>query len=119
MAGKAFFLMRLNDHVQYLKKLDGTLKGQGDFTGTDHHNCKLGKWIENEGTQEIAALKDSRAKEVFESLKEPHERFHVASQQALAKQQAGDTAGAKDAVTEMHVLSTSIANKLLELDGMD
>lgn len=118
MANKAFFLMRLNDHVQYLKKIENTLKGKAEFSGCVHTECKLGQWIYNEGSAEVAALTDPRAQEVFDSLKEPHERFHVISHEALAKQQAGDEAGAKSASTEMHKLSTVLTNKLLELDAM-
>lgn len=118
MAGKAFFLQRLNDHVQYLKKIDNTLKGQGDFAGTDHHSCKLGLWIDKEGPQEVAGLENQKAAEIFEGLKEPHEKFHVASKQALEKMKSGDEAGAKAAMTEMHVLSATLSNKLLELDSL-
>jgi hypothetical protein len=118
MAGKAFFIMRLNDHVQYLKKLEDTLHGKGDFAGTDHTECKLGQWIFGEGEQEVVGLNNPQAKEVFDSIKDPHERFHTISKEALAKQQAGDEAGAKAASTEMHVLSTNISNKLLELDKL-
>ncbi len=118
MTGKAFFLQRLNDHVQYLKKIDRTLKGEGDFEGTDHHACKLGQWMDTEGPGEVSALQDSRAGEIFESLKEPHERFHQVSHRAIEKKKAGDEAGVKAAMTEMHVLSATISNKLLELDGM-
>lgn len=118
MAGKAFFLMRLNDHVQYLKKIEKTLEGSGDFAGSEHTDCNLGKWIFNEGPDEVAALSDPKAKEVFESIKEPHERFHTISREALQKKQAGDDAGAKAASTEMHKLSTVLTNKLLQLDSM-
>ncbi len=118
MAGKAFFLQRLNEHVQYLKKMDSRLKGEGDFEGTDHDSCKLGQWINDQGPAEVAALQDPKASEVFESLKEPHKRFHDVGHHALEMKQAGDEAGVKAAMTEMHVLSTTISNKLLELDGM-
>jgi len=119
MAGSAFFLMRLNDHVQYLKKIDNTLKGKGDFEGCTYDVCKLGVWINQEGPQEVAKLSDSaRAGEILESIKEPHKRFHDVSHEVLEKQKAGDQASAVALVTEMHRLSTEISNKLLELDKM-
>lgn len=118
MAGSAFFLMRLNDHVQYLKKIDNTLKGKDSFGGSTPDACKLGKWMLGDGPGEVSQLADARASEVFESLKAPHIRFHEVSKEALEKQQAGDTAGATELVTEMHRLSTDISNKLLELDKM-
>jgi hypothetical protein len=118
MAAKAFFMMRLNDHVQYLKKIDAALKGQKEFAGCDHISCKLGQWLYGEGPQEVADLSDPRAQTVFDSILEPHQRFHQVSQEALAKKADGDEAGAKSAMTEMHTLSALLTNKLIELDGM-
>jgi hypothetical protein len=118
MVTNAFFMMRLNDHIQYLKKVDAALKGQLDFQITSHTECKLGRWIYGEGVAEITLLKDSRAKEVFDSLIEPHARFHQISQQALMKKQQGDENAVRTAITEMHLLSTTLTNKLLELDKM-
>jgi hypothetical protein len=118
MAGNAFFLIRINDHVQYLKKINRTLEGQDTFQGCAHTECKLGKWIYGEGEAEVAALENPHAKEVFDSLKEPHEHFHQASATALAKQLSGDKDGAQQSITDMHKLSTVVYNKLLELDKL-
>lgn len=115
---KAFFIMRLNDHIQYLKKIDAALNGQSDFQGTNHHDCKLGKWLYGVGPEEVAALKHQQAKEVFDSLFEPHERFHAIGKDALFKKQAGDAEGAKAALTALYTLSSTLTKKLLELDKM-
>lgn len=115
---KAFFLMRLNDHIQYLKNVEKRLKGENDFTGSNHHECKLGKWLYGEGSIEVAKLKNKKAQEVFDSLFEPHQRFHEASSQALEKYYAGDIQGAHQAITDMHVFSRIITQKLLQLDAM-
>ena len=118
MPNQAFFLMRLNDHIQYLKNIEATLVGEGDFQGTSHLSCKLGQWLYGEGAKEVTQLKNPKAKEVFESLFEPHERFHTISYEALAKHQGGDKGGAQAAITEMHQLSHVISQKLLELDAL-
>jgi Chemoreceptor zinc-binding domain len=118
MPAKAFFLMRLNDHIQYLKEIEATLSGEGNFQGTSHRHCKLGKWLYGEGPAEIAALNNNQVKDIFDSLLEPHERFHNISKQALEKKQGGDDQGAQAVITEMHVLSHIIAQKLLELDTL-
>jgi hypothetical protein len=118
MAGNAFFLIRINDHVQYLKKINRTLEGQDTFQGCTHTECKLGKWIYGEGEAEVVALENPRAKEIFEELKEPHEHFHQASADALAKQLAGDKDGAHQSMTEMHKLSSVVYQKLLDLDKL-
>jgi hypothetical protein len=118
MPNQAFFLMRLNDHIQYLKNIEATLVGDGNFQGTSHLSCKLGQWLYAEGAKEVMELKNPKAKEVFDSLFEPHERFHTISHEALAKHKSGDKGGAQAAITEMHQLSHLISQKLLELDAL-
>ncbi len=117
MATKAFFIQRLNDHIQYLRKIQATLNGRGDFQGTTHTECKLGCWLFGTGSDE-AMLVGADAKALFDTLIEPHERFHLASRQALDSQQANDMASAEAALTEMHKLSAILVNKLLELDRL-
>ncbi len=117
MAKTAFFLLRLNDHIQYLKKIQATLEGTGEFQGTDYHACKLGTWLYGEGAEETASV-GAEAKAAFDSLLEPHQQFHEMSKQALEKKRAGDEKGAKSAATEMHKLSAVLVDKLLALDAM-
>ena len=117
MAGKAFFFQRMNDHVQYLKKIQSTLDGKGDFQGTGFEECKLGQWLYAEGPEEASAV-STEARNLFDSLLEPHQRFHDTSHEALLKQQNGDTDGAKASMTEMLKLSNVLINILLELDKM-
>jgi hypothetical protein len=113
-----FFLMRLNDHVQYLKKIEATLTGTGDFQGSDHHDCKLGQWLYGDGPNEVAALQNAKAQKIFDSLFEPHEHFHNVSKQALEKKQGGDEHAAQTAMTEMYKISHTLTKKLLELDSL-
>ncbi len=115
---KAFFIRRLNDHIQYMKKINATLTGEGEFQGTKHTECKLGLWLYGEGIQEVAALKSDRAKTIFDSIFDPHERFHSVSKRALECKVDEDEEGMQAAVTEMHVLSNTISQKLLELDDI-
>jgi hypothetical protein len=115
MAGKAFFFQRLNDHVQYLKKIQQTLDGKADFQGSHYQECKLGKWLYNEGPEEASAISEE-TRQLFDNLLEPHQQFHDVSQEAVKKHQLGDTDGAKTAVTEMHKLSNVLISILLELD---
>ncbi|EIJ42467.1 hypothetical protein BegalDRAFT_1588 [Beggiatoa alba B18LD] len=119
MANKAFFMLRLNDHIQYLRKMDAALKGESDFAGMTHQDCKLGKWIYGEALNEIASLQEKdKAKTIYDSMLEPHEKFHAAGHRALSCKQSGDDAGAQAAMTEMHVLSNTLTTKLLELDKL-
>jgi len=113
----AFFLLRMNDHLQYLKKIKAMLDGVGDFRGSDHHSCKFGRWIDGAGPQEVAIFGPA-AVSVFDSILIPHEQFHVASGRALTFQTAGRAADTEREVTEMHLLSRRLVEKLLELDGI-
>ncbi len=115
---KAFFIRRLNDHIQYMKKINATLSGEGDFYGTKHTECKLGQWLYGDGVKEVEALNSDRAKTIFKSIFEPHERFHNVSKRALECKSSNDEEGMQSAVTEMHVLSNTISQKLLELDDI-
>ena len=118
MPTKVFFLRRLNDHIQYLTKIEATMRGKGDFQGTNHHDCKLGQWLYGDGANELAALHDNKAQTIFEALFEPHEQFHTISKQVLIKQKAGDEKCAKNAMTNMYKLSHAITQKLLQLDKL-
>lgn len=103
----AFFLLRMNDHVQYLNRIKATLDGRGDFQGSDHHSCKLGKWLDGDGPAEASAIGPD-GKATFDALIAPHQRFHEASSQALSLMSAGDLAGSEARVTEMHQLSAKL-----------
>jgi hypothetical protein len=118
MPNKVFFLRRLNDHIQYLTKIEATMRGKCDFQGTNHHDCKLGQWLYGDGVNELSTLHNNQAQTIFEALFEPHEQFHTISKQALTKQHAGDELGAKNALTNMYKLSHVLTQKLLQLDKL-
>jgi hypothetical protein len=117
MDENAFFLKRMNDHIQYLSKLKATLEDRGDFQGSDHHSCKLGQWLDNEGPEQSSSI-NNEVRTIFDTLLEPHERFHQASQLALDCKKTGDKEGMEDAMTEMFKLSTKLVDILMKLDDM-
>ena len=112
---KAFFMQRLNDHIQYLDKVTKTIKGLMDFHGSDCHCCKLGMWLDTDGKQEINAYATG-ANHLFDTLVTQHEQFHVISSNVLEKHQQGDKDSAYKAMTEMHKLSGQLVSILLEID---
>ncbi|MES9940640.1 MAG: CZB domain-containing protein [Candidatus Thiodiazotropha sp. 6PLUC2] len=118
MNDSAFFLRRMNDHVQYLGKIKATLEDKGVFQGTDHHSCKLGLWLESDGPEQSSAI-SAEAHDIFNQLLTPHERFHQASKQALDYKATGDIAGMEYAMTEMFKLSNALVTILIELDSMN
>ena len=117
MSENAFFLRRMNDHVQYLGKLKATLADKGDFQGSDHHSCKLGQWLDDEGPAQSSRYGEE-ARAVFDSLLAPHEQFHNASHLALQCKAAGDLTGMEAAMTEMFKLSVNLIDGLMKLDTL-
>ncbi|MCU7915650.1 MAG: CZB domain-containing protein [Candidatus Thiodiazotropha sp. (ex Gloverina cf. vestifex)] len=117
MSESAFFLRRMNDHVQYLGKIKTTLADKGDFQGTDHHTCKLEQWLGTEGPAQADAI-GNEARAIFDSLIEPHEEFHSASHLALKRKADGDTEGMEQAMTKMFKLSVDLVDLLMDLDTM-
>ncbi|OAD19712.1 methyl-accepting chemotaxis sensory transducer [Candidatus Thiomargarita nelsonii] len=113
-----FFLKRLNDHIQYLRKIEATLAGTGDFQDTDHHDCQLGQWLYGDGPNQVAALQNSKVQEIFDSIFEPHEHFHTISKQILEKKQGGDEPAAQNAMMDMYRISHILTQKLLKLDTL-
>ena len=113
----AFFLLRMNDHLQYLNRLHATLDGRGDFRGSGHHDCKLGRWLDTNGPVETGEIGPD-AQSLFDSIIEPHRLFHEASSQALEFKEAGNQAAAEEKLTEMHQLSALLVDKLLKLDTL-
>ena len=113
----AFFLLRMNDHLQYLNRLKATLDGKGDFRGSDHHSCKFGKWLDTDGPKEVGEI-SADAKALFDSIIAPHQRFHEVSHEALAAHDAGNKDVEVQKLTEMHQLSGKLVDSLLTLDRM-
>jgi len=105
-------------NIQYLRNIEATLAGTGDFQGTDHHDCQLGQWLYGDGPNQVAALQNSKVQEIFESLFEPHEQFHTISKQALEKKQVGDEGTAQNGITDMYKISHILTQKLLKLDAL-
>lgn len=118
MTSSAFLMLRLNDHIQYMKKVQQSLNDQNDFDGVDCHHCKLGEWLYGEGPDEIKAIGNAELESVFQSLFEPHQQYHDASQKAIQFHQAQNQEEAKKYETEMIVLSNHLVNLLLKLDAL-
>jgi hypothetical protein len=117
MEKKAFFLKRLNDHVQYLRKMKGRLDGCNHFEPTTCRVCSLGGWLYGEGQREANEYGESMVS-LFNALLVPHERFHQASDEALHCQEVGNEIGMRRAFTEMHQLSNTLVTILLQMDGV-
>jgi len=117
MTNNAFLMFRLNDHIQYMKKIQQSLNDKGDFEGIDYHHCKLGEWLYGDGADEIKSAGDKELEEVFQSLFEPHKKYHNASKKALQYHNENNEVEAKKYETEMIITSNILVNLLLKLDA--
>jgi hypothetical protein len=115
MAGKAFFLQRMNEHIRYLNRINASLDNEGDFCGSSHTECKLGAWIYGEGSVLIEECGEE-AKAIFEKLKVEHQAFHEISHKALEFSSAGDNKAAQLQNTAMHKLSNQLIQLLMKLE---
>ncbi len=113
----AFFFQRINDHLQYLRKLEKTLKDEGDFQGAAHTDCKLGKWMYGDGRQEVQELGEQGV-QIFDALFDKHQSFHDAGARALAAKLAGQSEAMSKEVTEMIRMSNVLIAGLTELDRL-
>ncbi|UOG92807.1 MAG: CZB domain-containing protein [Candidatus Thiothrix sulfatifontis] len=114
-SNNAFFIQRLNDHIQYLRKVTNTLKGVDDFEGTACTECKLGQWLYHNGHEHLQNSAPDGSF-LFEFLEKNHKRFHDSSDEALAQYRNGNAVGSYRAVTEMHKLSNEMVALLLKAD---
>lgn len=112
---KAFFVQRLNDHIQYLDRITKTVKGKDNFTGCDCHCCKLGHWLDTSGEADINQYAPDST-HLYATLVEQHEQFHLVSGQILAFYHQNDEMSAQRAMTEMHKLSQQLVTILLTID---
>ena len=117
MKKNAFFLQRMNDHVQYLRKIKARIEGTSDFNPCDHHCCALGQWFYSDGYSQAAIFGD-RMLSLYQQLEEPHQQFHHASSLAVACHELKDEVGSYRAMTQMHRLSTQLINIILEMDRL-
>ena len=101
--------------MQYLNKIKGRLDNTNNFQPTDCHACALGLWLDSDGVDDVLAYGD-KMQTLFNRLVEEHEKFHVASSNAVECHEQGDKVGEYREMTQMHKLSNSLIAILLEMD---
>ena len=117
MKNNVFFLKRLNDHVQYLRRMKGRIDGKNNFEPTTCYQCALGQWLYGEGRQEASQLGETM-EALFEQLLLPHEQFHLASEATLNYRLADDEVGMRRTMTDMYRLSNTLIDLLLKMDAL-
>jgi len=111
----AYFVIRINDHIRYLRMVEKALDGSAEFEPAAFDGCKLGQWLLGEGWLETHAL-GPEAVDLFKQLVEPHNAFHDAGHRALDLHAEGNISGTREAVTQMMKSSVHLINLLGRLD---
>ncbi len=100
------------DHRNWVQKLKGMLKGAmklNEAEQKNHHNCRLGKWYDNEGKSNYS--KNS----AFKQLEGPHEKIHTVGNEAVKLWNSGNKAEAEKKVKESEEISKEVIRLLEEL----
>ena len=113
----AFLVKRINDHVQYFNKIKGRLDNTNNFQPTDCHSCALGCWLDSDGVNDVLVYGE-HMQTLFNRLVEEHEKFHIASHNAVQCHEQGDKVGEYREMTQMHKLSNNLIAILLEMDSV-
>jgi methyl-accepting chemotaxis protein len=97
------------DHRRFVKKILSVLTGdlKLDVSGLpDHHNCRFGKWYDNEGMEKYEHSHH------FASLVSPHEKIHALAKEIIICHNSGDADRAKQLYHEMELVSAEIVKHL-------
>jgi len=117
MSNTTVFTKVIKFHVSYLKKVQQSINSGGDYFGTSHEACTMGRWLHGEAIYEVKVL-GSQAEKIFQQLHEPHEKFHNVSDAAYQAFNEGDLKLAKSSLIEMIYLSDKLIKLLMELNQM-
>ncbi len=101
-----------NDHKVWVQKLQGMIKGTtklDDKELKDHHECRLGKWYDEDGKR----LYGGNA--AFQKLENPHARIHSVGKEAAALYNAGKKDEAARKVKEAEGVSKEVLADIDEL----
>ncbi len=101
-----------SDHMVFMRKLAQMLSGAKNLqneTTIDHHNCRMGKWYDQQNDPTLTSLSEWKA------ILAPHKQFHEAGIRATKFYQAGDMPSAVKAVQEAETASEKVMDLLDKL----
>ena len=107
-------LKRIVDHAIWMRNVIKSIKGEIQWTPTDHTQCNLGKWYYSEGRKQIEKYGDEAVK-LFEDIEEYHAGLHRLGIEAIKKHQEGKYEESYDLVAQMLSYSRNIINILDKL----
>lgn len=115
MSNKTVFIRAIESHLDYLKEVQRNINGAGDYCGTSHLSCTMGKWLYGQGAKDVKKIGKS-AEKIFQQLFEPHEKFHEVSSASIKAFNDYDHLLAKSSLSEMIFLSNTLIKLLQKLN---
>lgn len=109
------FIKAIEYHLEYLRAIQKNINGSGDYRGTNHESCTMGKWLHGDGIKDVKKF-GKEAEKLIEQLFEPHEEFHRVCKDSIKAFNENDYLLAKRSLTEMIFLSDKLTKILLELN---
>ncbi len=107
-------LKRIVDHAIWMRNVIKSIKGEIQWTPTDHTQCNLGKWYYSEGRTQVEKYGEEAIK-VFEEMEEYHAGLHKLGIDAIKKHQEGKYEESYQLVAEMLSYSRNIIDLLDKL----
>ncbi|NPA52952.1 MAG: hypothetical protein GXO22_08660 [Aquificae bacterium] len=104
-------LKRIVDHAIWMRNVIKSIKGEIQWTPTDHTQCNLGKWYYSEGRKQIEQYGEEAVK-IFEEMEEYHAGLHKIGIEAIKKHQEGKYEESYQLVAEMLSYSQHIIDLL-------
>ncbi|MCW8931488.1 MAG: CZB domain-containing protein [Gammaproteobacteria bacterium] len=115
MCSKTVFIQTIESHLEYLKEVQQSINSSGDYCGTNHLSCTMGKWMYGEGAEDVKKM-GNNAEQIFQQLFEPHEEFHEVSSTSIKAFNNNNHELAKHSLTKMIFLSNKLTKLLLQLN---
>ncbi|MDX8381470.1 MAG: methyl-accepting chemotaxis protein [Ghiorsea sp.] len=103
-----------SDHMFWKKRLIDMILGRGNIDiseVTDHHNCRLGKWYDNDGKTHYGTNSS------FKKLEDPHAKMHKMAKEAVSLFNSGQTEDAILKVDAIGDLSANVVSCLEQLES--
>lgn len=100
------------DHLLWTWRIYNMILGFDSVKSTeigDHHECRLGKWVDNIGTQKCGSLA------ALHELEGPHRQVHDLARQAAAAYEEGNLAKAEQILATMTQASRDVVDLLSQI----
>lgn len=101
------------DHILWVQRVFNLLMGYDSLDSvTTHHECKLGRWVNNE------APVQARMHSAFKALQNPHQAVHKTASEALNAHKSGNTHSAEVAFMRLRQESKKVIECLNDLQAV-